>query len=79
MRTTYRAERAKAGKRLVLIYTNLPTLTNPLTELFSQSLKQAPYAMRDNQIDELRELIQDPVQKIQVPAARPPTRRHRVV
>jgi hypothetical protein len=66
MRTVYRAERAKEGKRLILIYTNLPTLTNPLTDLFRQSLKAAPYSLRDSQIDELREFIQDPDQKAEV-------------
>ena len=51
---------------MVLIYCNLPALSNPLTDLFAEALGAAPYSMRDTQIAELRDLIRDPAQKIQV-------------
>ena len=66
VRGEYSAQRAKEGVRVVAIYAHLPSLRNPLTGLFREALQAAPYCMRDSQIDELREFIQDPDQKAEV-------------
>ena len=47
--------RKRSDKDLILIKVNLPALTNPLSDLFRESLSRG-YGLREAQIDELREL-----------------------
>lgn len=54
----YYAERKKKDDvTVVLIRSNLPTLMQPLTKLFHESLANSPYNLRDTQIHELRYVV----------------------
>jgi len=58
--TKYRDEREKQARsvNVVLIKANLPTLTNPLSDLFHETLSK-DYHLRDTQIFELRTLARE--------------------
>ena len=65
--TSYAQKRMdEDGVRIVLINVNLPSMRNPLTNLFEEALKMAPYNLRESQINDLRESIRTPSQKIEV-------------
>ena len=48
----------------MLISVNLPSLTNPLTDLFAETLQRPPYCFTSPQVHELRDVIQDPDKRI---------------
>lgn len=54
---TFRNERRDLGEQIIVLNSALPTLKNPLTDLFEESLKTG-YGFRDTQVHELREKIQ---------------------
>ena len=55
----YKERKKKDGVTVVLVWSSLPTLSQPLTRLFHETLANAPYNLRDTQIHELRDKIQD--------------------
>ena len=48
----------------MLISVNLPSLTNPLTDLFAETLQRPPYNFTPTQVHDLRDAIQDPDKRI---------------
>lgn len=54
---TFRNERRDLGEHIVVLNSALPTLKNPLTDLFEETLKTG-YGFRDTQVHELRDKIQ---------------------
>ena len=53
-------EQAKAGRTVVIIWSNLAMLKNPLTNLFDESLRSAPLRFNELQARELRQQLADP-------------------
>jgi hypothetical protein len=57
---TFCSERLAEGEHVIVLVSALPTLTNPLTNLFEETLK-AGYGFRDTQVHELRDKIREDV------------------
>ena len=57
---------SRDGTRVVTLLCNLPALANPLTDLVGGTLRAPPYNLRESQIAELLELVQDPQEKIEI-------------
>ena len=53
----YHKKRQEQGVDVLLLRVSLPTLRNPLSDLFEEALKSPPMSMKDKQIADLRTLI----------------------